>query len=313
MKRECNILTLILYSQIMKHRQMNEFQQLYQRIEYLRKNGVKMKEIADCAGMAPSVISSLYTTVLPTYFESLKAKLPDEALDHALTLVNNVSKRRLLANLPDMLSRLDELQPLLQSHPGTNPFLEQLNDEIQQSVLQVENISGLYTSYSLSSSSDYLKQEPFSLSLSEGKDHIRIGRFSAHGEIQWGVGVMGDPQNLYCMFSENPVPPFMLVTIYLQIPFFKRPRQLRGLYIGLDYNRNPVARRIVLIKESESTDLNDFTALPKGLLSKDDLTPEQQACYDYTCQSGDYIKTCTVPSLQMDESDLVKEKRMLAL
>lgn len=163
---------------------MNEFQQLYQRMEYLRGNGVKMKEIADCAGMAPSVISSLYTTVLPTYFESLKTKLTDEALDHALTLVNNVSKRRLLASLPDMLNRLEELQSGLQSTSGTNPFLEQLNDEIQQSVPRVENISGLYTSYSLSSSSDCLKQEPFSISLSDGKDHIRIGRFSAHGEIQ---------------------------------------------------------------------------------------------------------------------------------
>ena len=36
---------------------------------------------------------------------------------------------------------------------------------------------------------------------------------------------------------------------------------------------------------------------------------EQQAYYDYTCQTGDYIKMCTVPSLQMDESDLVKEKK----
>lgn len=313
MKCECNIPVLILHPQITKHRQMNELQQLYRRMEYLREKGIKMKEIADCAGLAPSVISSLYTTVLPAYLESLKIQPSEEALDQALILVNNVSKRRLLSCLPDMLTRLEELQPLLPNNLRPNPFLEQLNEEIQQSVSQAENISGLYTSYSLSSSTDCLKQEPFIICLSDSKEHIRIGRYSAHGELQWGVGVMGDPQNLYCLFSENPSPPFMLVTIYLQIPFFKHPRQLRGLYIGQDYNRNPVARRIVLIKESESTDLNDFRALPKGLLCKDDFTPEQQAYYDYTCQSGDYIKTCTVPSLQMDESDLVKEKRMLAL
>ena len=34
---------------------------------------------------------------------------------------------------------------------------------------------------------------------------------------------------------------------------------------------------------------------------------------DYTCQTGDFIKMCTVPSLRMDESDLVKEKKMLTL
>lgn len=51
---------------------MDDFRELYQRIEYLRNNGVKMKEIADCAEMAPSILSSLYTTVLPAYFEGLK-------------------------------------------------------------------------------------------------------------------------------------------------------------------------------------------------------------------------------------------------
>ena len=54
---------------------MDDFRELYRRIEYLRNNGIKMKEIADCAGMAPSILSSLYTTVLPTYFEELKKLL----------------------------------------------------------------------------------------------------------------------------------------------------------------------------------------------------------------------------------------------
>ena len=128
---------------------------------------------------------------------------------------------------------------------------------------------------------------------------------------QWGMGVTGDPQNFYCMFSENPSPQFTLVTIYLQIPFFRNPRQLRGLYIGLDYNRNPVARRILLIKKSDCTDTEEFLSMESGLIQKEDFTSEQQAYYDYTCQTGDYIKMCTVPSLQMDESDLVKEKTML--
>ena len=86
-----------------------------------------------------------------------------------------------------------------------------------------------------------LKMEPFIISLSENKEYIRIGRLNAYGEAQWGMGVTGDPQNFYCMFSENPSPQFTLVTIYLQIPFFRNPRQLRGLYIGLDYNRNPAS------------------------------------------------------------------------
>ena len=82
---------------------MDDFRELYRQIEYLRNNGIKMKEIADCAGMAPSILSSLYTTVLPTYFEELKNCSHEEALDHAIVLVNNISKRRLLSVLPELL------------------------------------------------------------------------------------------------------------------------------------------------------------------------------------------------------------------
>lgn len=292
---------------------MDDFRELYQRIEYLRNNGVKMKEIADCAEMAPSILSSLYTTVLPAYFEGLKNCPQEEALERALVLVNNISKRRLLSILPDLLEQLDKLEPAVNDTRKANPFLEHLQEEVQLSIHRVDNICGLYTSYSLSSSSDCLKVEPFIINLSENKEHIRIGRLNAYGEAQWGMGVIGDPQNFYCMFSENPSPQFTLVTVYLQIPFFRNPRQLRGLYIGLDYNRNPVARRILLIKESDSTDTEEFLTMKSGLVQKEDFTPEQQAYYDYTCQTGDYIKMCTVPSLQMNETDLIKEKKMLSL
>lgn len=102
------------------------------------------------------------------------------------------------------------------------------------------------------------------------------------------------------MLNENQAPQFTMVTIYLQIPFFKNPRQLRGLYIGQDYNRNPIARRILLIKESESTEIDEFMKPEKRTDRKEDFTPEQQVYYDYTCQTGDFIKMCTVPSLRME-------------
>jgi len=42
---------------------MDELTDIYKRIEYLRNNGVKMKEIADRVDMAPSVLSALYSSV----------------------------------------------------------------------------------------------------------------------------------------------------------------------------------------------------------------------------------------------------------
>lgn len=50
---------------------MDDLIEIYRRIEYLRNNGLKMKEIADFIDMAPSVLSALYSSVLPTYVTSL--------------------------------------------------------------------------------------------------------------------------------------------------------------------------------------------------------------------------------------------------
>lgn len=49
------------------------------------------------------------------------------------------------------------------------------------------------------------------------------------------------------------------------------------------------------------------------LVCKEDLTDELFPYYNYTCQPGDYIKTCTVPSPQLNEHDLDREKRLLEI
>lgn len=290
---------------------MKNLEELYKRIDYLRNGGVKMKEIADWIDLAPSILSSLYTTVLPVYFKLKETSTSEEALDNAFAQVNNVSKRRFLNGLDKMLERLDEMEPA-KSVQTEIPFLDSLKEEMQLSVYKFSHISGLYYSYSLSSSSDRLKIEPLLISPVEN-DYLRIGRLSAYGILQWGIGFAGDPQNFYCLFSESSVPPIILVTLYLQIPLFNCPKQIRGLYLGLDYNHTPISRRVLLIKESESTDVEDLKKMTSGMINKEELTSEQQSYYDYTCQQGDYIKMCTVPSLQMDETDLIKEKKMLAL
>ena len=64
---------------------MNDLIEIYRRIEYLRNNGLKMREIADYVDMAPSVLSALYSSVLPTYVTSLKQGHSEEdSLDSAL-------------------------------------------------------------------------------------------------------------------------------------------------------------------------------------------------------------------------------------
>ena len=73
---------------------MNELPEIYRRIEYLRNKGVKMKEIADHTNMAASVLSSLYSSELPTYIGCIKkGNNEEEALDYALSQVNRTERK----------------------------------------------------------------------------------------------------------------------------------------------------------------------------------------------------------------------------
>lgn len=66
---------------------------VYESIGQLRDQGIKMKDIADRLDMPPSVLSAIYSTVLPAYLDNLSRQEEDAALENALSLVNNVSKK----------------------------------------------------------------------------------------------------------------------------------------------------------------------------------------------------------------------------
>ena len=86
------------------------------------------------------------------------------------------------------------------------------------------------------------------------------------------------------------------MTVYLQLPFLEDIRFLKGIYLVPDYNMNPIARRIVLVKRSD-------TYLPEE--------EEETLIYNYTCGETDYIKMCTLPSPKLDLRDLHAEKKLL--
>lgn len=293
---------------------MEDLLEIYRRIEYLRNNGVKMKEMADYTNMAASVLSSLYSNVLPNYISSLKkGNNREEALDYALAQVNNVSKKRLLGSLSELKEKLFELEPVPAVGLKDNPLLNMLNEEMPRSAQEAYNYNGIYISYSLSSSSNTLKVEPYLITASEKNDYVKVIHMSAYNTTHTGIALFNNHQTAYLMFNEREMPQMALFTIYLQLPMYDFPHLLKGLYLSLDYNRNPIARRIVFIKHSDSCSMEDFLEMKGRLVPQEELTEELLPYYNYTCQPEDCIKTCTVPSPQLNEHDLEKEKRLLEI
>ena len=288
-----------------------DLQTIYDTITRLRLQGTKMKDIATRLSMSPSVLSAIYTTVLPAFLARPADADTNNALDEALALVNNVSRKRLLAAIPNMLLRL---QTFSSPTPAASIPIEQaLAKAWHASANEAAPYAGVYQSYSLSSSTDALKVEPYLIVPAPDASSLRVARLSAYRTIQWGTGIINNHQNLYLTFSETVPPQLNLVTLYLQLPFREQPGMLRGLYLALDYNRNPIARRIVLVRQSDPVPAEEFATLPSGIIAREQLTPEQETYYQYTCLPGDYIKMCTVPTPRLDATDLAREKKMLEL
>lgn len=270
--------------------------------------------MADYTRMPASVLSSLYSNVLPTYLKLVhKGEDEESALDFALSQVNNVSKKRLLSNLEEMKIQLFSMEPPAVTNAKPNPFLEMMAEEMHRSVLDVDNYSGIYLSYSISSATQALKIEPYLIAPAENKDYVRVVHRSAYNETHYGTAIFNNNQMAYIQFNELEIPQLAIFTLYLQLPMYNYPNMLKGLYLSLDYNRNPIARRILLVKQSDSTLTEDFMEYNGEIVLPDKLSEEQKPYYEYTCQAEDFIKTCTVPSPQLNENDLAREKKILAI
>ena len=224
-------------------------------------------------------------------------------------------EKKLLGSLGNMKEAVFAMEaaPRPKTEESGRHCISAIERALSNSVALAGGIFGTYTSYSMSSSSDALKVEPYMILPSDESGYVEVVHNSAYGTTHHGFALMNGLNHVYIIFNENRPPQLALFNICLKIPMYDRPPYLRGLYTCFDYNHNPIARRILFVKQSDSTDMGDFLALKGEIIPKGQIPEELMPYYDYTCQTGDFIKTCTVPSPSLDAQDLKREKKMLEL
>lgn len=270
--------------------------------------------MAERCNMASSVFSAIYTTVIPHYLKNIEKGISeDEALDEALIWVNNVSKKKLLGSLADMKETLQSMKPsgLIHEKNERNPFLSSLRQSMEDAYEPALNYTGVYLSYSISSSKKALKEEPF-LIAPAGKGHyIEVVHNSVYGSTHHGYLLMNGLSHLYLNFNELQYPQLALYNICLKLPMYDRPPFLRGIYTCFDYNYNPIARRIVFVKQSDDTNMDKFLKMKGRLIKEDELTDKEKIYQQYTCNKEDIIRLNNIQQPQMIVDDLLEEKRAL--
>lgn len=272
---------------------MDDLKEIYERMRFLRQKGVKMKTIAERLGMAPSVVSALFTTVMPVYLKNRDKGMEEEAaLDEALVWVNNVSRKKLLGSLGQMKAVLFRMEaaPRPLASPAGNRYAAGVAELMRTAVNQVTNFSGVYMSYSVSSSSGAMKMEPYLIAPSAAGDYVEVVHRNAYGSTHQGFAMMNGGSHLYLLFNENRPPQLALFNICLKLPLYDRPPYLRGIYTCLDYNYNPIARRILFVKLSDSVSPEDFLNIQGGLKQPAELDEREKLYYDYTCGEEDVVR-----------------------
>lgn len=265
---------------------MDDLKEIYERIKFLRGKGVKMKEIAAQTGFTPSVLSALFTTVMPEYFKNKDKGMPeDEALDGALVWVNNVSKKKLLGQLDKMKAALFAMDaaPKAASGDADNMHRDIIAHAMKGAVDCCTAFSGMYMSYSVSSSSNAMKMEPYLITPSADGGYVEVVHNNAYGSTHHGFTLMNGLSHMYIMFNENRPPQLALFSICLKLPMYERPPYLHGIYTCLDYNHNPIARRILFVKASDSTSREDFLNAKGCLKQYEELDDRERLYYKYTC------------------------------
>lgn len=293
---------------------MDDLKEIYERIKLLRRKGVKMKDIAESTGFTPSVLSALFTTVMPEYFKNIdKGMAEDDALDKAVMWVNNVSKKRLLGSLGKMKEAVFAIDAAPQHDDGEpgGRYMDGIAWAMKGAVSLASGFSGMYVSYSVSSGSDAMKIEPYLIAPSEDGGYMETVHNNAYGSTHRGFVMMNGLNHMYVIFNENRPPQLALFNICLKLPMYERPPYLRGIYTCFDYNHNPIARRILFVKVSDSVSREEFMAMKGCLKAYEELDDTEKLYYAYTCGKGDALRMRDVPAPRMTVDDLAAEKELL--
>ena len=131
-------------------------------------------------------------------------------MDHALILVNNVSRKKLMASLPSLLSTLAAMDVPALPHKGYfgNPFLSAIGQGMAAAVKGIEPFCGTYLSYSISSNGKKLKIEPYLLAMADNGLYAEAFHNNAYGAQHQGAVLMNGASHIYICFNEFQDPHF---------------------------------------------------------------------------------------------------------
>lgn len=278
--------------------------------ELIEKKAYKKKEISNHLQIAQPAFSSLASVVLPAILE-LDEDLPNfkEEVKKCFKKVNNVSQKKVMHQMDQMIFTLEQLLNDNVLKQGSVNVYQVLQERANKSYGVVKNkFAGLWDCYYYSSNKDRVKKEPFWIRFHETKKEIVVLKGNQNNTINYtGTAFMAENHTLVVQVVENSVKLNETLLMYFSVPIIDDVEFLRGMFIGLSYAQQPIARRVVLKKVADNCDLSFFSKIKTDYA----VSGEHFEIMQYLTDKSSFVQSVSLINPTFDEQDLVKELEML--
>lgn len=283
------------------------FQQL---VKSYRSAGIKMKKLANQLQLQPSVISALYTTVFPAILKQGPPPMDFYIAEEAFRKVNNVSIK-FLAHLKTHIIGLKALDKSGTISQRSQPELwfEKLEKQYNRTFDKIgSQLDGSYYCFTISSNRNALKQDILRITSNESSRTIFIEKGNQHSYNSFtGYADLTREHQAVIHLYDQADSPAESEFINFTLPVIKSPEIIVGILSGMDYNRQPISRRLVLYRAENS---NSYKSHILQYHQPTNLDSTSKAIFNFLRSQKSSVRLINLPSPMHNINNLIDHAKI---
>lgn len=280
-------------------------------VNSIKNRGIKKKELANYLELPAPVFSSLSKTVVPKIIEiapDLPAEKQEMHVKQAFTMVNNLSQSKIVSKMELFVRKLEELDARNVESSNRTSYFTGLRNQATYSFDRIKKYyEGIYAMYYLSSDKYCIKKDSFMIRCNSVEKIAEVYKGNNHSSVHYnGIALINNSHTLTVQMIESDDKPEEFLMMHLSLPFARELNFLRGMFSCLNFARQPIARKTVLIKTDKNPNKLTYEEIvPEFFPEKGDLNLSE--IEDYLLSDKAYIECRSVSNPDFSLHDLIKE------
>jgi len=283
-------------------------------VDELKKSGIRKREIADYLELPAPVFSSLNKTVLPKIIQ-INPDAPDDEqkvlIKQAFELANNLSQVKIISKLAAYVEKLEKYEDLKNAHHDKSSYFSMVKKHADHSYDTIKKYyEGIYDLYYVSSDKNCIKKDPFMIRCNHKDRVAEAYKGNNNTTVKYnGIAVINNSHALSLQLTETNEDPVEYLMIHLSLPFIRKAAYLRGIFSCLNFARQPIARKVVLVKTHDEALWGEYEKIHPHFYTEPKEFEYAEIAH-YLLDGDSKIECKAIPNPSFSFDDLEKELRM---